>query len=59
MGKIGLDLDGDLQILFGVLGKRWRQHEDWRRDYFNEWWIDTPAQYRPACPKASDSGDYG
>ena len=25
MGKIGIDLGGHLQFIFGVIGKRWRQ----------------------------------
>ena len=58
MGKIAVDLGGDLQVLFGVLGKRWRQREHWRRDYLNDGWIDMPAQYRPANPHSADTQDF-
>lgn len=47
MGKIGIVLGGDLQVLFGVRGKRWRDQERWKRDYFNAWWIDMPEKYKP------------
>jgi hypothetical protein len=47
MGRVGLSLGGDLQVLFGVIGRRWRGLERWRRDYFNEFWIDMPEAYRP------------
>ena len=47
MGKIAISLGGDLQVLFGVRGNRWRNKERWRKDYFNEWWIDMPEKYKP------------
>lgn len=52
LGKICVCLGGDLQILFGVLGKRWRDRESWKKKYFNEWWIDMPEHYKPAKAKA-------
>jgi len=52
MGKIALSLGGDLQVLFGVRGQRWRGKPRWQRDYFNKWWVDTPARYRPEEPGA-------
>lgn len=58
MGKIGIDLGGHLQVLFGVIGKRWREREDWKMDYFNEWWIDMPANYRPKETDVCDQGAY-
>jgi len=50
MGKISLSLGGDLQVLFGVIGKRWRYKQRWKRDYFNDWWIDMPVHYQPKEP---------
>jgi hypothetical protein len=58
MGKIGISLGGHLQVLFGVIGKRWRDREDWQHDYFNEWWIDMPARYKPHASNVSDAGAY-
>ncbi|HUI06240.1 MAG TPA: hypothetical protein VL486_04475 [Verrucomicrobiae bacterium] len=58
MGKVGISLGGHLQALFGVIGKRWRDWADWKRDYFNEWWIEMPAAYRPRQTDVCDQGAY-
>jgi hypothetical protein len=58
MGKIGIDLGGHLQVLFGVLGKRYR---NWHWDAWNtnEWCIDMPAKYRPKeADQVCDKGAY-
>ena len=47
MGKTAVSLGGDLQVLFGVKGRRWRGKERWRRYYFNEWWAELPERYHP------------
>jgi hypothetical protein len=54
IGKISISLGGDLQVLFGVVGKRWRNLERWKRDYFNEWWIDMPTRYKPTETDIAD-----
>jgi hypothetical protein len=54
LGKVGISLGGHLQILFGVLGKRWRDREDWRDAYFTDAWIDMPAHYRPRVMVVDD-----
>ena len=56
MCKIAIDLGGHLQVLFGVMGERWRRREDWKKQYFNDYWIDMPARYRP---KEIDAGIRG
>lgn len=58
IGKIAIDLGGHLQVLFGVLGKRWRDWEDWKRSYFNDCWIDMPAECRPKEKDVCDQGAY-
>jgi hypothetical protein len=58
MGKVGLSLGGHLQVVFGVLGKRWRAREDWRERYVNEWWIDMPRQYHLPEQDVADCGAY-
>ena len=58
MGKIGVSLGGHLQVLFGVLGKRWREMPGWRETYVNEWWIDMPDVYKPVEPNVGDLGSY-
>jgi hypothetical protein len=58
MGKIGISLGGHLQIVFGVLGKRWRTNKQWQRDYFNDAWVDVPARYHPTRTDVCDFGAY-
>lgn len=58
LGRIAIDLGGHIQILFGVLGKRWRHWQDWQESYFNDAWIDMPARYRPVESDVCDSGAY-
>jgi hypothetical protein len=57
LGKAGISLGGHLQVLFGVLGKRWRAREDFRA-YINDAWIDMPARYRPPETDIADGGAY-
>jgi hypothetical protein len=57
-GKIAIDLGGHLQIIFGVIGQRWRNLDDWKRDYFNEYWIDMPVKYKPKETAVCDNGAY-
>ena len=58
MGRVGVDLGGHLQILFGVIGQRWRTRDDFKTLYFNDWWIDMPAKYRPKETDVCDLGAY-
>lgn len=37
-GKKAIHLGGATQILFGVLGKRWEGHPDWKH-LFNDFWV--------------------
>jgi hypothetical protein len=46
-GRVAISLGGHLQIVFGVLGERWRGKESWQRRYFNDAWTDLPARYIP------------
>lgn len=58
-GRIGISLGGHLQVLFGVLGQRWRSRESWARRYFNDAWIDMPKRYRPPnWEQLTDGGAY-
>lgn len=58
MGKIAIDLGGHLQVLFGVIGKRWREEGDWADRYFTDSWIDMPTEYRPKEIDVCDHGAY-
>lgn len=58
-GRIGISLGGHLQVLFGVLGQRWRSRESWAQRYFNDAWIDMPERYRPpGWQQLTDGGAY-
>ena len=58
-GRIAISLGGHLQVLFGVLGKRWRNRQSWHERYFNEHWIDMPERYRPKnWESRTDGGAY-
>lgn len=57
-GKVAIDLGGHLQIIFGVIGKRWRAWPDWHDRYFNAHWIDMPARHRPDQAGVCDDGAY-
>jgi hypothetical protein len=50
MGKVGLSIGGHLQVLFGVMGRRWRERADWRATYVTDAWIDVPPSFRPSVP---------
>jgi len=54
-GKIGLSLGGHLQVVFGVIGGRWRDREGWRRNYFNDAWIEMPERYRPGAGETDEN----
>jgi len=58
MGKIAIDLGGELQFLFGVIGKRWRDEGRWVKGYFTDWWIDVPAKYRPKQKGVAGAGAF-
>ena len=56
LGKVGISLGGHRQVLFGVLGKRWRDRSDWQTASFNDAWVDLPASYRPSVTTALTDG---
>lgn len=58
LGKIGIDLGGHLQVLFGVLGRRWRRDRYWQENYINNAWIDMPDEFSPAHRNTGDQGAY-
>jgi hypothetical protein len=58
LGRAAIVLGGHLQVLFGVLGKRWRESEEWQRNYINSAWIDPPPEYVPTEEVLVDDGAY-
>jgi hypothetical protein len=57
LGKVGIDMGGHLQVLFGVIGKRWRTRENHER-LFTPYWIDMPSKYKPKETDVCDRGAY-
>lgn len=57
-GKVAISLGGHLQVLFGVLGERWRNDREWRERYINDAWVDMPARYRPDPLHVDPGADY-
>lgn len=57
-GRLAIDLGGHLQVLFGVLGRRWREQREWQQRYVTDAWIDMPARYRPTETDVCDAGAY-
>jgi hypothetical protein len=59
MGRVAISLGGHLQVLFGVLGGRWRDRADWQEHYFNAHWIGMPERYHPPSKdRLTDDGAY-
>jgi hypothetical protein len=58
LGKVAIVLGGHLQVLFGILGQRWRSSEEWQRNYINPAWIDPPPEYLPREEVLVDDGAY-
>lgn len=46
MGKIGINCGGELQLLFGILGKRWEKYHIIQK-YINSYWIRPAENERP------------
>jgi hypothetical protein len=56
-GKVGIALGGHLQVLFGVLGNRWRNAPDYQ-PYFNAAWTDVPADLVPVNTHLYENSAY-
>jgi hypothetical protein len=58
-GRVAISLGGHLQVLFGVMGQRWRDNATFVRKYLNDNWIDMPERYHPpAKERLTDGGSY-
>lgn len=57
LGKIGITCGGELQLFFGVIGKRW-EHMDKVTKYQNEYWIRPSESERPANWREIENGCY-
>jgi hypothetical protein len=57
LGKIGITCGGELQLFFGVIGKRW-EHMDKVTKYQNEYWVRPSESERPANWREIENGCY-
>ncbi len=57
MGRIGIQLGGTTQLLFGIKGKRW-EDTDISRKYYNEHWVRPSADEVPENAKTIEGGCY-
>ena len=57
LGKIGITCGGELQLFFGVIGKRW-EHMEKVTKYRNEFWIRPSEDERPANWREIEDGCY-
>ena len=57
LGKVGITCGGELQLFFGVLGKRWEQMEKVTK-YQNQYWVRPSESERPANWREIEDGCY-
>ena len=57
LGKIGITCGGELQLFFGVIGKRW-EHMEKVTKYQNKYWIRPSESERPANWREIENGCY-
>jgi hypothetical protein len=57
LGKVGITCGGELQLFFGVVGKRWEHFEKVTR-YRNEFWVRPSEDERPANWREIEDGCY-
>ncbi|CAN2244899.1 hypothetical protein MCEMKE157_01355 [actinobacterium SCGC AAA044-D11] len=57
LGKVGITCGGELQLFFGVIGKRWENSEKVTK-YRNEFWVRPSEDERPANWREIEDGCY-
>ena len=57
LGKVGITCGGELQLFFGVIGKRWESMEKVVK-YRNEYWVRPSESERPANWREIENGCY-
>jgi hypothetical protein len=56
-GKVGIHLGGGLQILFGIIGGRWRENKDFKR-FFKPSWRSPSSEETPSNFRIVEGGSY-
>lgn len=57
IGKIAVQMSGSTQILFGIKGKRWDEHEVISKLY-NEYWVRPSVEETPKQTEKVEGGSY-
>lgn len=57
LGKIGITCGGEMQLFFGVIGKRW-EHTEKYTNYRNEYWVRPSESERPSNWREIENGCY-
>lgn len=57
MGKVGIHLGGGLQILFGIVGNRWKNNKDFTR-FINKYWTAPSDLETPELSRMIEGGCY-
>ena len=57
LGKIGIHLGGPLQILFGIKGRRWDEHEV-ISTFYNKFWVRPSSSENPKNSVSVEGGCY-
>lgn len=58
LGKVGIQLAGWTQMLFGVYGERWASQQTQYRKFINEYWIRPNENETPQKAKDIENGCY-
>lgn len=56
-GKVGIHMGGALQILFGIIGQRWRERNDFK-PFINKFWTSPSKEETPNECKIIEGGCY-
>lgn len=57
IGKQAIYMGGCLQLMFGIIGKRWEQ-KDYVQKYINEYWVRPASNEQPANRNTVEGGCY-
>lgn len=58
LGKQAIHLGGATQLLFGIKGKRWEDHDPVVSSFFNEYWVRPSKQESPENRNTIEGGCY-
>lgn len=56
-GKQAIHIGGALQMMFGIMGKRWENHVEYNM-HVNEYWIRASKKEKPSIAEQLDEGCY-